>query len=300
MRSAQDKSICECWANSFHSQHGYTHAQDGEFIEKLVRSTTNYDHGSLADRAINRKGIIVQARMNSSRLPGKAMLKIGGVPSIEILFNRLKNLFGDRYIICLATSDEPSDDPLCDYVSNIGFDVKRGSLTDVCERFLTVAREYNLSHILRVTGDDLFRDFKRMNRLLTDNELLKYDYVYSDDLILGCNSELIRTRALEFINEFANNSANKDCLSWYLDNKRYFNSYEIVDEITRPAVSLMLDTESDLVAIQQFYRLAPDFFHTAWQYSELVEILSSNNGRCFEQKDRDVGLDLREKNRCQF
>ena len=69
---------------------------------------------------------IVQARMGSTRFPGKVMKKINGQPLIEILLNRLsKSQKIDKLI--LATSKSNQDDALAHYVDKLGYEVYRGS-----------------------------------------------------------------------------------------------------------------------------------------------------------------------------
>lgn len=99
--------------------------------------------------------IIVQARMNSERLPGKVMLKIGGKPLIEILINRLK-LSGIP--ILLATSTNTENDLLVDYVENLGIKTFRGSENNVLERYYQAAMSVDADLIIRATGDNPLMD----------------------------------------------------------------------------------------------------------------------------------------------
>ena len=77
---------------------------------------------------------IVQARMGSTRLPGKVLKKIVGIPAIEILLARLSRseLIHE---ICVATSHNVENDQLCNAIEKIGYRVIRGSETDVLARF---------------------------------------------------------------------------------------------------------------------------------------------------------------------
>jgi glutamate-1-semialdehyde 2,1-aminomutase len=77
---------------------------------------------------------IVQARMGSTRFPNKVMQQIGGKPMIGLLFERLARSKKINQII-LATSTDKRNDPLCEYIEKIGFEVFRGSETDVLERY---------------------------------------------------------------------------------------------------------------------------------------------------------------------
>jgi len=95
---------------------------------------------------------LVQARMSSTRLPGKVMKKVLVKPLIGYLLERLtyaKKI--DKIIV--ATSRKKENDEMCDYVRSIGFKVYRGSENDVLNRFYYISREYNPDGIVRITAD---------------------------------------------------------------------------------------------------------------------------------------------------
>ena len=93
---------------------------------------------------------IVQARMSSSRFPGKVMVPLEGIPLIDILIDRLSNSKSLDHIV-IATSSDPSDDILVNHLKNQ--DVFRGSLLDVRSRFIEIAKQHNPKNIIRITAD---------------------------------------------------------------------------------------------------------------------------------------------------
>ena len=95
---------------------------------------------------------IVQARMGSTRLPGKVLKKIVGIPALEILLRRLSRsaLVSE---ICVATSQNIENDQLCNAIEEIGYRVIRGSETDVLQRFWDAAAATSADIIVRITGD---------------------------------------------------------------------------------------------------------------------------------------------------
>jgi len=97
-------------------------------------------------------GAIVQARMTSSRLHGKVLLTVQGKPIIDYLFAQLEQIQKLDKII-LATTTNSEDDPLVEYAVKNQIYYFRGSEHDVLERYYQAATEYNLQHILRITGD---------------------------------------------------------------------------------------------------------------------------------------------------
>src|SRR3954470_20001408 len=82
---------------------------------------------------------VVQARMSSTRLPGKVLADVEGEPMLVLLLRRLARTPSVARIV-VATSDDPSDDPIAAIAREAGADVYRGPLADVLARFTGAAR----------------------------------------------------------------------------------------------------------------------------------------------------------------
>lgn len=95
---------------------------------------------------------IIQARWGSSRLRGKVLQPICGLPALAFMVARVRrSRLTDRVVI--ATSVEPSDDSVAELGHKIGVEVVRGSETDVLGRFALAARYAEASELVRLTGD---------------------------------------------------------------------------------------------------------------------------------------------------
>lgn len=115
--------------------------------------------------------IILQARTDSTRLPGKALLEINGRPMIEWQIKRLRKCSIKNLV--LVTTTQSSDDKLSKVAKNLGVDVIRGSIHDVHSRFVTAITRYRPSRFVRITGDcplvmpdlidDMLKEFKLRN-----------------------------------------------------------------------------------------------------------------------------------------
>ena len=122
-------------------------------------------------------GCIIQARMGSTRLPGKVMKIIDTKnPSLQYTINQLQNCKTlDKIIV--ATTDFSEDDVIVNHLENTGMDIFRGSSDDVLDRYFQCAKHYGLSSILRVTADCPLIDPEivdhGINIFLSEN----YDYV---------------------------------------------------------------------------------------------------------------------------
>lgn len=97
-------------------------------------------------------GIITEARMTSSRLPGKHLLKIHGKPIFEILVTQLKKSKLAKKII-LATTVNQEDDELCALAERLGLSIYRGSENNVLERVIGSAVTNKLDLIVEITAD---------------------------------------------------------------------------------------------------------------------------------------------------
>ena len=100
---------------------------------------------------------IVQARMNSTRLPGKVLADICGQPLLKRLIDRVSVTPGVERVV-VATTIESADDILADWCSEHGLPCYRGSVDDVLDRFWQCAQLHPAEFIVRVTADDPLKD----------------------------------------------------------------------------------------------------------------------------------------------
>jgi len=97
-------------------------------------------------------GAIIQARMNSNRLPGKVLMEAAGRPMLAHLLDRLERCETLETIV-VATSTNDLDDSICEFGRSRGIKVFRGSETDVLDRYYQAARHAGLDVIVRITAD---------------------------------------------------------------------------------------------------------------------------------------------------
>jgi spore coat polysaccharide biosynthesis protein SpsF len=118
---------------------------------------------------------ILQARMSSTRLPGKVLEPIEGMPLILRAIERIsraRSLDG----LVLATSTDPSDDPLAAVARDAGVEVRRGDLDDVLGRFLVVVEEFDPVDVVRLTGDNALTDPGIIDRVVAAHREHGTDY----------------------------------------------------------------------------------------------------------------------------
>ena len=105
---------------------------------------------------LGKVGVVVAARTSSTRLPGKALLPLQGVPMLTFLLRRLQGLQSGAVI--LATTDLPVDDELATLATREKIGVFRGSESDLVARYVGAAKQFGLDTVARVTADCPFVD----------------------------------------------------------------------------------------------------------------------------------------------
>lgn len=122
-------------------------------------------------------GIIIQARIGSTRLPFKMTLPFFNDRGIlELLLSRLKKAgLADETIV--ATTENVRDDIICNIARNAGVSYFRGSESDVLDRFIQAANHYHVSKIIRICADNPFLDIPALNELIALGRDTDMDYV---------------------------------------------------------------------------------------------------------------------------
>lgn len=124
--------------------------------------------------------IIIQARLTSSRLPGKAMLSIGGKPVVVLAALRAAN---SGLEVRVATSSDDSDNPITRIVEQHGVKVIRGSSDDVLGRFVLATEDLpETETVIRLTADNVFPDGAFVRELINAFEKSGISYLSSDSL----------------------------------------------------------------------------------------------------------------------
>jgi spore coat polysaccharide biosynthesis protein SpsF len=118
---------------------------------------------------------IIQARMGSSRLPGKILLPIQGRPVIGHIHDRL-NRVGSIDEVVIATSNEIQDDQVAHYCENENLSCFRGNEIDVLDRFYHAAINFEAQIVIRVTGDCPLLDPLTINKLIDMYRLGNFDH----------------------------------------------------------------------------------------------------------------------------
>ena len=208
---------------------------------------------------------VVQARTGSTRLPGKVMYPLDGVPVLEHVDNRVEKANNvDKTVI--ATSTEPQDNVIRDTGERIGADVIRGSEADVLQRFQTAVEKYTPEVILRVTADcplisPAFIDESILQLRLTDSDYGSAGINWTFPRGITC--EAFTTSSFKRVIENSTEPRHREHVTpYYREHPSEFDllnveSHEVYDEAwmhDRTDLRLTLDEPADYRLLETVYR----------------------------------------------
>jgi len=225
-------------------------------------------------------GAIVFARTFSTRLPNKVMIEIQGKSILEHIIARVGR---SRYLqkIVLATTTNQLDDIIEKIGLQLGIDVYRGSELDVLDRCYQAAKQFAIDPIVRVTGDDPFKDpdiIDEAIEIYRKNDA-QYDIVCNTlepTFPEGLDVEVISFSSLERSWKESSNKEDREHVTKYiLDNKEMFRVFNFKNPEVLSNIRLTLDTTEDLKLIRSVYdALYPKSNHVSWK--DVIAYLHSN------------------------
>jgi len=224
--------------------------------------------------------IIIQARMSSTRLPGKVLKTIENIPIIELITKRLKkSKFTDDIIV--ATSNIKSNKPLLDFLKRKKIKYFCGSENDVLSRFYYAATKNKSEIIVRITADCPLADPMLVDNFIKDFKKSKVDYLsntnpwtYPD----GLDVEVFSYNLLKEAHKKANKKHRKNggvLISFLKDNKKYLikNKKSLIKN-NFSKLRLTVDEQVDLDLIRNlFKKLKPDIY---FNYKKIEAVYKKN------------------------
>jgi N,N'-diacetyllegionaminate synthase len=216
-------------------------------------------HDLPADTVVTRADIaqeawaLVVARMQSCRLPGKALVDLAGMPALAHLLRRLQQARRlNRIVLCTTTAAE--DDALAALGRELGVAVFRGPSEDVLARLVGAIEGQPVDVALRVTGDDLLVDPEYVDLAIEHHGRVNAQYTDLKALPSGTEVEVFDADLLRLLAATARDRRGTEYLTTYI--ARHRDQFETASAPVEPAHRrdwrLTLDTPEDLEVIRAF------------------------------------------------
>lgn len=200
---------------------------------------------------------ILQARVSSTRLPGKVLKPILGVPMIFRQIERLKHAKKiDKLVV--ATSTDQSDDRLAKACQEFGVTCYRGNLDDVLDRFYGAAGQDKPEHVVRLTGDCPLADPQIIDKVIEHHLQGKYDYTsnvveptYPD----GLDAEIMTFSCLQQMWSQAKKQSEREHVTLFIhNNKQLFNIGSVKQAIDLSHLRWTVDEPEDFTLVEKIYQ----------------------------------------------
>lgn len=219
---------------------------------------------------------IVQARLGSTRLPGKVLMDIEGQPMLLRVVNRARQARSlDKVIV--ATSNKAGDDEIENCCVKAGIDCFRGSENDVLDRYYQAAHYYKAETIARITADCPLLDPDVIDRVVEVFLAGRYDYVsnvlrytYPD----GLDVEVFSFQALERAWKESAKLMEREHVTPYLRNSKLFKTVNVENSENLSDHRWTVDKASDLEFVRKVFQYSKD--HSDLKMKDVLEILKEH------------------------
>jgi len=201
-------------------------------------------------------GIIIQARLGSTRLPSKVLKSLPYNSKISVLqhiIRRAKRVKGINHVI-VATTEEERDDDLVSYLNNNKEEIQifRGSEDNVLQRYYQAAKQFNIQQIIRLTGDNPCMDSSSIEHAIQSHLDQDADYTYTLGYPLGMNVEIIKFSALETAVKEGITDLDKEHVTYFVRNnpsrfKLNFLNIQVSEHLAK--LRMTMDTREDYIML---------------------------------------------------
>ncbi len=227
----------------------------------------------------NKTVAIIQARMSSSRLPGKVLRDIGGQSMLERMLTRVRRA-KKIDLVAVATTTDPSDDAVADFCRTHHVRFFRGSLQDVLDRYYQAALHFKAGTVVRLTADCPLIDPAVIDHTIEQFRLADVDFAanrlpppWHRTYPIGMDTEVCSFSALERAWREAQAPYEREHVMPYLyDAPGRFRTLLVNTEPDYGHLRWTVDTQQDLEVVQRVY----SFFEGRddFTYSDLLDLFA--------------------------
>jgi spore coat polysaccharide biosynthesis protein SpsF len=197
--------------------------------------------------------VVLQARLDSTRLPGKALLPLDGKPLLSRVMEALNNIPADLRILACTEDSLSEFTPLA---KEAGFHAFAGPKDDVLERFCMVISRFSLKRIIRATGDNPFVFTDAATAINAEGSAINADYSGYAGLPYGAGVESICADALLRAGKEASSPFDREHVCPYLyAHPELFNLHRPLAPLRwqGPNIRLTVDTQEDYDRAKELY-----------------------------------------------
>jgi len=252
---------------------------------------------------------IIQARMGSSRLPGKVLRDIHGKPMLAWVVERTRKASSVSEVMVATTSD-PSDDMIEQVCRQMNVPCFRGNIYDVLDRYYQAAREAQAEVVVRITADCPLIDAGLIDKVVQRFLEEKVDFAanrlpppYQRTYPIGLDVEVVSFTALQRAWQEAREKHEREHVLPYLyESPGRFKTLTVDHETDLGSYRWTVDTFEDLEFIQKLFTLLPDTENFTWldvlkiveknpQLSEINAGVSHKTFKDVDERSKEDGQD---------
>jgi len=221
---------------------------------------------------------IIQARMTSTRLPGKSLLPLAGIPILEHVVRRAQRIPGIE-CVWVATTNDGSEAPLVDLCLRLGVAFHRGSVEDVLSRYAEVTLNDKADIIMRITADCPFIDPEISQRVLETFARAEGRLSYVSNTLertypRGLDVEVFSQQALQTAHREATDPLDREHVTrFFYTHRECFPMGQVTDMSDHSHLRWTVDTSEDYQLARELYdklySLKPFF-----SYKDVLNILT--------------------------
>lgn len=222
---------------------------------------------------------IIQARLGSTRLPGKVLLDLAGEPMLARDMNRLARAETLDEVV-VATTIEPADDAIVALCQDRGWPYVRGSENDVLDRYYRAAQAYQADAVVRVTSDCPLIEPQIVDRVVREFLNRQPEVVYAANTLSprtfprGLDTEVMCFDALERAWREDDNPAWREHVTPYIRrHPELFQSHSVLNDEDLSYMRWTVDTSEDLTFVRRVYEY---FGHDRFSWQDVLALLEQH------------------------
>jgi spore coat polysaccharide biosynthesis protein SpsF len=236
---------------------------------------------------------IIQARMGSTRLPGKVLENLAGQPMLARVANRTMRAKTISDIV-VATTETPMDNVIATLCREYSWQLYRGSEQDLLDRYYRAALAFGADAIVRITSDCPLIDPKIIDKVIT--EFLTYHVDYASNSLIrtfprGLDTEVMTFTALQRAWQEDKNPVWREHVTPYLyKHPELFTLHNVSNKVDYSYMRWTVDTPDDLVFVRKIYQ---HFKSDEFTWEEVLQLLTIHSewletNRHVSQKEIDA------------